>query len=55
MNPEVGFFSFLLEEYAEHKQTTAPKVLKIWDKVILFGKMSLTEYILEKYFIYHIH
>lgn len=54
MSPELEFFSFLLEEYAEHKKTTAPEVLNIWDNEILFGKMSLTEYILEKYFIYHI-
>jgi len=54
MSPEIEFFSFLLEEYAQHKETTAPEVLKQWDNEILFGKMSLTEYILEKYFIYHI-
>ena len=54
MSPEGEFFSFLLEEYAEHKNTTAPEVLSVWDKEILFEKMSLTEYIFEKHFIYHI-
>ena len=54
MRDEVEFLSFLLEEYAEYKRTTAPEVLKIWDGTFLFGKISLTDYILEKYFIYHI-
>jgi len=48
------FFAYLLEEYAEHKQTTAPNILKSWDETLLFGSLSLTEYILEKYFLYHI-
>jgi len=48
------FFAYLLEEYAEYKQSLAPEILKVWDETELFGKMTLTEYILEKYFIYHI-
>ena len=54
MSNEVEFLCFLLEEYAEYKRTTAPEVLKIWDETLLFDKISLTNYILEKYFIYHI-
>ena len=54
MSDEIQFFSFLLEEYADYKNLTAPEVLKIWDETVLFAKMTLTEYILEKYFIYHI-
>jgi len=54
MSDEMAFFSFLLEEYASYKKTTAPEVLKIWDTTVLFEKMTLTDYIIEKYFIYHI-
>ena len=54
MSAELAFFSFLLEEYSEYKNSTAPEVLKTWDATVLFEKMTLTEYIMEKYFIYHI-
>ena len=54
MSAELAFFSFLLEEYADYKNTTAPEVLKTWDATVLFEKMTLTEYIMEKYFVYHI-
>ena len=54
MSAKMEFFSFLLEEYAEYKNMTAPEILKIWDKTVLFEKLTLTNYILEKYFVYHI-
>ena len=53
MSNEVEFLSFLLEEYAEAKNTTAPEVLKIWDNTTLSNGWTLTEYILKNYFIYH--
>ena len=54
MSAELEFFSFLLEEYADYQNTTAPEILKIWDETVVFEKMTLTEYIMEKYFVYHI-
>jgi len=53
LSAEMEFFIFLLERYTEHNQKTAPEILKIWDETSV-GEWTLTEYIWEKYFIYHI-
>jgi len=53
MSNEVEFLSFLLEEYAEAKHTTAPETLKVWDSTVLSNGWTLTDYIMGKYFIYH--
>lgn len=41
------FFSFLLEQYAHYKQTTADAVLKKWDE------LNLTDFIFNMYERYH--
>ncbi|MBQ8525850.1 MAG: DUF3791 domain-containing protein [Clostridia bacterium] len=48
MSKEMEFFVFLLEQYAKYKNTTADKVLKLWDE------LNLTDYIYEMYELYHI-
>ncbi|MDO4546233.1 MAG: DUF3791 domain-containing protein [Bacillota bacterium] len=48
MSKEMEFFIFLIENYAEYKNTTADKVLKLWDK------LELTNYIYDMYELYHI-
>lgn len=48
MSKEMDFFIFLLENYAEYKNTTADKVLKNWDE------LGLTDFIFEMYELYHI-
>ena len=47
MSKEMTFFIYLLERYANKKQTTAPEVLSEWDK------LGLTDFIYEMYEIYH--
>jgi len=53
VSDELQFFSFLLEEYAQYCKSTAPEILKMWDETIIFESVTLTQYIKEKYFIYH--
>lgn len=48
MGKEIEFFIFLLENYAEYKNTTADMVLKLWDK------LKLTDFIYDMYERYHI-
>ena len=48
MSKEMEFFIYLLEHYAEHKNTSADEVLKVWDR------LHLTEFIYSMYEIYHI-
>lgn len=48
MGKEMEFFIFLIENYAEYKNTTADKVLKLWDK------LGLTDFIYDMYERYHI-
>ncbi len=48
MSKELEFFIFLIENYAEYKNTTADKVLKSWDK------LELTDFIYDMYEIYHV-
>ena len=47
MGKEMEFFIFLLENYAEYKNTTADKVLELWDK------LKLTDFIYDMYERYH--
>ena len=48
MGKEMQFFIFLIENYAEYKNTTADEVLKLWDK------LGLTDFIYDMYERYHI-
>ncbi len=48
MGKEMEFFIFLLENYAEYKNTTADEVLRLWDK------LGLTDFIYDMYEMYHI-
>lgn len=48
MGKEMEFFIFLIENYAEYKNTTADKILKLWDK------LGLTDFIYDMYERYHI-
>lgn len=47
MSKESDFFIYLIEHYAESKQTTAQNVLKQWDF------LNLTDFIYDMYEIYH--
>ena len=47
MPKEMEFFTFLLEQYAAHKNTTADKILKTLDE---FG---LTDFVIGMYEMYH--
>ena len=47
MTPELEFFNFLLEQYAHHKNTTADKVLALWDE------LKITDFIINMYERYH--
>jgi len=48
MNKEMKFFIYLLEKYAEYKNTTADKVLKMFDN------LKITDTIYDMYEQYHI-
>lgn len=48
MNKEMKFFIYLLEKYAEYKNTTADKVLKMFDN------LKITDIIYDMYEQYHI-
>lgn len=47
MSKEMDFFIYLLENYAEYKNTSADEILKSWDK------LGLTDFIYGMYEIYH--
>ena len=47
MSKETEFFIYLLEHYSEYKEIPSNQILKVWDE------NDLTEYIFDKYFIYH--
>lgn len=47
MGNEMQFFIFLLENYAEYKNTTGDEVLRLWDK------LKLTDFIYDMYERYH--
>ncbi|ULJ63088.1 DUF3791 domain-containing protein [Wielerella bovis] len=48
MSKEGQFFIYLLERYAEYKQTSANKILYQWEQ------LGLTEFIFDMYELYHI-
>ncbi|MDH2997089.1 hypothetical protein A1D22_05265 [Pasteurellaceae bacterium LFhippo2] len=48
MSKESEFFIYLLERYAEYKQTSADQILKQWEE------LELTQFIFDMYEIYHV-
>ena len=48
MSKEMDYFIYLIENYAEHKGTTADKILSSWDK------LGITDFIYDMYERYHI-
>ena len=47
MSKEMEFFTFLMEQYAHYKKTTADKVLRQLDE------LNLTDYVFNMYEMYH--
>ena len=47
LSNEISFFVYLLEKYAEYKNSGAPQILKKFDEA------GLTEYIMQMYPMYH--
>jgi len=47
MSKEMDFFTFLMEQYAHYKNTTADKILRQLDE------LNLTDYIFGMYEMYH--
>ena len=47
MTKEMEFFTFLMEQYARYKNTTADKVLRQLDE------LNLTDYVFNMYEMYH--
>ncbi len=47
MSKEMEFFTFLMEQYAHYKNTTADKVLRQLDE------LNLTDYVFNMYEMYH--
>lgn len=48
MTKEMEFFTFLLEQYAHYKNTTADKILRQLDE------LNLTDYVFNMYEMYHV-
>ena len=48
MTKEMEFFTFLMEQYARYKKTTADKVLHQLDE------LNLTDYVFNMYEMYHV-
>lgn len=48
MQKEMRFFAYLIEHYANYQNTTADKILKLWDE------LELTDFIYDMYERYHI-
>ena len=48
MSKETRFFIYLIERYAEYKNTTAEKILQQWEE------MNLVGFIYDMYELYHI-
>lgn len=48
MTKEMEFFTFLMEQYAQYKNTTADKILRQLDE------LNLTDYVFNMYEMYHI-
>lgn len=47
MTKEMKFFTFLMEQYAHYKNTTADKILRQLDE------LNLTDYVFGMYEMYH--
>ena len=47
MSKEMEFFTFLMEQYAQYKNTTAEKILRQLDE------LKLTDYVFDMYEMYH--
>ena len=47
MSKEMEFFTFLMEQYARYKNTTADKILRQLDE------LKLTDYVFNMYEMYH--
>ena len=47
MSKEMEFFTFLMEQYAQYKNTTAEKILRQLDE------LKLTDYVFNMYEMYH--
>ena len=47
MSRESSFFIYLIERYAAYKQTSADKILALWDS------LDLTDFIYDMYELYH--
>ncbi len=47
MTKEMEFFTFLMEQYAHYKNTTADKILRQLDE------LNLTDYVFGMYEMYH--
>ena len=47
LSKEFRFFAYLLESYAQHKQTTAGEVLRMLDE------KKLTDFVFQMYEMYH--
>lgn len=47
MSKEMDFFTFLMEQYAHYKNTTADKILHQLDE------LNLTDYVFRMYEMYH--
>lgn len=48
MSKEAKFFIYLIERYAEKKNTSAEKVLQQWED------LSLTSFVYDMYELYHV-
>lgn len=48
MTKEMEFFTFLMEQYAQYKNTTADKILRQLDE------LNLTDYVFNMYGMYHV-
>ncbi len=48
MSKESDFFIYLIEHYAQEKNTTAQKVFELWEE------LGLTQFIYDMYEVYHV-
>lgn len=47
MAREMQFFMYLIERYAEYKNSTAGDILTLWDEI------GITKYVYDMYELYH--
>lgn len=48
LSKESDFFIYLIEHYAQEKNTTAQKVFELWEE------LGLTQFIYDMYEVYHV-